>query len=70
MTKYRNYVISYDTKPIPLRAFDYDFQHEDCDGAPDAGDHRYGQAASMEDAKAVIDEQFEDLELDDEGHYP
>ncbi len=74
MIKYRNYRITYDPKPIPTRVFDYDFAHEDFDGAPDGpdtgcSDHRSGNAVSVDDAKAKIDEQFEDLGLDGEGHY-
>lgn len=58
--KYRGYIISYSQKPIPTRAMDYDFYHEDVDGAPDSGDNRYGNGASVEECKALIDEQIEE----------
>lgn len=32
------------------------FSHDDFDGAPDANDNRCGYAASVEEAKAEIDE--------------
>jgi hypothetical protein len=62
---YRGYVITYYRKPIPTNAFDYDFQHQDFDGGPwEAGgppmDHRYGNASSVDDAKAQIDEMIEE----------
>jgi hypothetical protein len=58
--KYRGYIIGYSQKPIPTRAMDYDFYHEDVDGAPDSGDNRYGNGPSVEDCKAQIDEQIEE----------
>lgn len=57
---YRGYTFSYWRKPIPTAAFDYDFVHEDYDGAPDGGDNRCGSGRSIEDCKAQIDE----IELD------
>jgi hypothetical protein len=57
---YRGYNITYWRKPIPTAAWDYDFAHEDYDGAPDSGDHRCGNAASVEEAREMIDEQIED----------
>lgn len=36
--------------------FAYTFSHDDFDGAPDADDNRFGYAASIEEAKAEIDE--------------
>ncbi|KKN88792.1 hypothetical protein LCGC14_0243990 [marine sediment metagenome] len=56
-TEYRGYRIYYWAKPIPCRAMDWGFAHEDFDGA---GDNRWGYAASKEEAKAAIDEQIED----------
>jgi hypothetical protein len=57
---YRGYRIHYDPPPIPDRRFDWHFAHENFDGAPDAGDHRHGDAASLEEAKAEIDDMIED----------
>lgn len=54
---YRNYTITHAPKPIPTRACDYDYAHEDYDGAPDSGDHRCGNASSLAEAKALIDEE-------------
>lgn len=39
---------------------DYCYCHDDYDGAPDANDNRYGYAASVEAAKAEIDEREDD----------
>ncbi|MCP4782787.1 MAG: helix-turn-helix domain-containing protein [Fuerstiella sp.] len=49
---YRGYSITYNPPPIPTRKLDYQYACWD-------GDH-YGAAASMEAAKAEIDEQLED----------
>ena len=64
--KYRGYTISYWAKPVPTRAWDYDFSHEDYDGAPDSGDNRCGNARSLEQAKEFIDELIEEEEADRE----
>lgn len=59
--KYLDYQIVYNPKPIPLRAFDWDFYHSDYDGP---GDIRIGVAPSVEEAKArileLIEEESED----------
>ena len=57
---YRGFEISYSIKPIPSRGFDYDFVHEDYDGAPDSGDRRCGNGSSLEDAMDQIDEILDD----------
>ena len=57
---YRGWVIKYDPPPVPFRNCDWAFVHRDFDGAPDAGDHRYGHAASVVEAKAAIDSLIED----------
>ena len=54
--KYKNYTISHDPKPIPLRSFDWDFSHDDYDGAPDGNDIRCGNGANIEDCKQQIDD--------------
>ena len=41
--------------------FAYAYVHDDYDGAPDAYDSRHGYAASIEEAKAEIDEMEADL---------
>jgi len=51
--------IIHNPKPIPDRSFDYDFYHEDYDGA-DGGNGLAGCARSYDDA---ID-QIKDIELD------
>ena len=66
MVEYRGYQITYWAKPVPTRAWDYDFSHEDYDGAPDSGDARCGAARTMEEAKELIDEQIEEEEADRE----
>ncbi|CAB4191822.1 hypothetical protein UFOVP1229_157 [uncultured Caudovirales phage] len=50
---YRNYNISYDPPPVPIRSCDYQFAHVDYDGPPD---ERCGTAPSFEEAKRQIDE--------------
>ena len=75
--QYRGYNITYWAKPVPTRAWDYDFAHEDYDGAPDSGDHRCGNGASVEDCKEQIDERGagsrdvngDDNEEDNEEYY-
>lgn len=52
---YRGWWISYDPPPIPTRNCDWQFWHDDFDGATDAGDSRCGHAESLEAAKAEID---------------
>jgi hypothetical protein len=52
--EYGDYTIRWIPKPIPTRAFDYDFAHKDYDGAPDSGDTRCGSAISVEAAKDEI----------------
>jgi hypothetical protein len=56
--RYRNYEIRYWMKPVPTRAWDWDWHHKDFD----LDDDRYGSSASLEDAKADIDEQIEMME--------
>jgi hypothetical protein len=58
---YRGYIISYWMKPIPTRGNDWDWRHEDFD----LDDNRYGTSASLEDAKADIDEQIDDEEFEE-----
>lgn len=48
--------ILYNPKPIPDRRHDYDWWHEDYDGAPDSRDIRCGTAESAEDARRQIEE--------------
>lgn len=56
--EYRSYVITHRHKPVPTDAFDYEFRHESYDG-PD--DPRCGFAATLDAAKAKIDEQWEEV---------
>jgi hypothetical protein len=51
---YRGYKISYNRKPIPTRAHDWDFWHDDID----VDDPRHGTGPSMEDCRRQIDEQI------------
>jgi len=41
--------LSYDMKPIPSRAHDWELVHKDYDGAPDSGDHRAFTGPSIDD---------------------
>ena len=54
--RYRNYIITYDPPPIPTRQFDYQFVHDDYDGADDANDRRAGHAESPDACRSAIDE--------------
>ena len=58
--EYGPWRISYGPKPIPTTAFDYDWWHDDFDGAPDAGDNRCGSAGSLDDAIEAIHEWEDD----------
>ena len=58
--KYRGFTIEYNPPPIPVRCCDWQFWHDDYDGAEDANDNRCGSAASLEDAKLEIDMILED----------
>ena len=62
--KYFDYTISYKPKPIPTHKFDYDFVHDDYDGAADSNDDRFGNAASIEDAIEQIDCKYREAVFD------
>ena len=70
---YRNYIIHFYQKPAPGFG-DWSFEHTDYDGAPESQistcpDHRCGYAETPKEARAEIDAQYVDLELDEDGHY-
>ena len=54
------YTIRHNPKPIPDRRWDWDFVHDDFDGADDSTDNRCGAAESVEACKAEIREIEED----------
>ncbi len=54
--QYNGYKIAYETKPIPTIDHDWNFSHEDYDGAPDSGDTRCGTASGLKDAIQQINE--------------
>ena len=58
-TIYREYTISFDPKPIPIRNFDFDVWHKGDDGP---GDTRCGNAASVADCMIRIDEIIDEAE--------
>ncbi len=64
--EYRGFVITYDPPPIPTRAYDWQWMSDDYDGAPDSTDTRAGRSASLEEAKADVDEWWNDYENGDE----
>lgn len=71
-THYRGYTIWYDPPPIPDRQFDWHYQHENFDGAPDAHDDRFGHEASLAACRAAIDAALdpgEDEDWDDDRQY-
>lgn len=55
----KGWSIHYKPKPILERDFDWDYVHEDYDGAPDSNDNRCGNAESFEACCEKIAE-FED----------
>ena len=57
-TRYRDYTIEYNPKPIPIRTKDWDYVHDDYDGPED---NRLGSTNSLESAKAEIDDMCEDV---------
>ena len=61
---YRDWWVAYDPPPIPVRTMDWTFWHDDFDGAPDSCDSRCGHAASLEAAKAEIDDWEADAAAD------
>lgn len=64
--EYRGFVITYDPPPIPTRSYDWQWMSDDYDGAPDSTDTRAGRSASLDEAKADIDEWWADYENGDE----
>lgn len=59
--QYRGYHITYWMKPIPDRSCDWDWTHDDFDGADDANDNRCGHSRTLDDAMADIDAQIEEM---------
>ena len=62
--EYRGYIITYDPPPIPTRSCDWQFYHEDFDGAPDAFDYRSGFARTAQECRDEIDALISDDEVD------
>ena len=56
--KYRDFIITYDPPPIPVRNCDWHYYHKDID----LDDNRYGHCASLDECKAEIDEWYEEQE--------
>ncbi|API59552.1 hypothetical protein BSL82_09685 [Tardibacter chloracetimidivorans] len=54
--RYGDWHIEYNPPPVPFRSADWQFWHDDFDGAEDACDNRYGHAGSIEDAMNDIDD--------------
>ena len=54
-TKYRNWVIEHNPKPIPNHRHDWDVTHEEYDGPEDG---RHFTAESLDDAKNQVDEYY------------
>ncbi len=60
--KYRDFHISYDPPPIPVRSCDWHYWHDDFDGAPDSNDCRYGHCATEGGCRQEIDEWYAEQE--------
>jgi hypothetical protein len=63
---YRGYHIRHDPPPIPIRTCDWQWYHEDYDPTPlhsygPPSDDRSGASASLDDAKADIDDQIAEV---------
>ena len=63
--EYRGFVITYDPPPITTRAYDWQWMSDDYDGAPDSTDDRAGRSASLAEAKADVDQWWDDYENGD-----
>lgn len=50
---YRNFIITEDHPPIPTRAHDWNYRHEDYNGPED---QRWGTGSSLQDCKNAIDD--------------
>lgn len=60
--KYRDCTISFDLKPIPSRAHDWEWIHPDYDGAPDSTtSHMCGTAGSERECYEQIDELYAEM---------
>lgn len=57
---YRHYKIWRDPPPVPTRAWDWHYQHDDID----LDDNRYGHCATLEACKGEIDDAIEDEEFE------
>jgi len=57
MIIYKEWIITHQPKPIPIRCHDYNAVHYQYDGPEDS---RCFTAGSVEDAKRRIEEEFED----------
>jgi len=68
--EYRNYIIYFQRKPGPSFG-DWNFHHNDYEESQNSScsDHRCGYAETPKEARAEIDAQYVDLELDEDGHY-
>lgn len=56
MSTYRDFIISFNPPPIPVRDCDWHAVHKDYDGTEDGNDHRYFHSRSEADCKAQIDD--------------
>lgn len=56
LTSYRGYGIT--TNMNPYSRDNYEFIHDDFDGAPDSKDMRYGTGKTVADCMSQIDEQI------------
>ncbi|MNS40589.1 hypothetical protein D3C72_729110 [compost metagenome] len=59
---YKGFKIYYDPKPIPTNKLDWNWVHDDFDGAPDSNDRRCGSAESIDACIVEIDDLIEDME--------
>ncbi len=60
VTHYGPWRVYYEPPPIPTRAFDWHWYHEDYDGAPDGNDGRCGSESNFAAALCACDDWEDD----------
>jgi hypothetical protein len=63
---YGNWTIAYNPPPIPVRSCDWQYCHNDFDGAEDACDNRHGSAPTLAECLNEIDD-YEEERFDECG---
>lgn len=56
MSEYRDFIITFDPPPIPIRTMDWHAVHKDYDGTPDGFDLRLFIGPTEADCKEQVDD--------------